>query len=200
MFLSVFRINRDLTPSPNSAPRALNSKFNRRLYSNASTMSQKASQSKKESISCKLLILGDEKVGKTTLLKRLESGNFVDNLGRTDIDPSTYMLCSIRQIAIRNVCLIRNTCYFQYSIDVRQLFFRSAAGIPDFFEREFEIDDKTIKLQVWDTAGHERFNSITTQYFRSVQVSTVLWSPTRRQPSSSHRHSCSGDSFELARS
>lgn len=33
--------------------------------------------------SCKLLILGDEGVGKTTLLKRLEKGKFVPNVKRT---------------------------------------------------------------------------------------------------------------------
>ena len=32
---------------------------------------------------CKLLILGDEGVGKTTLLKRLEKGKFVPNVKRT---------------------------------------------------------------------------------------------------------------------
>ena len=32
---------------------------------------------------CKLLILGDEGVGKTTLLKRLEKGRFVPSVTRT---------------------------------------------------------------------------------------------------------------------
>lgn len=41
---------------------------------------------------CKLLILGDEGVGKTTLLKRLEKGRFVPDVTRT-IAGEAVLLC-----------------------------------------------------------------------------------------------------------
>ena len=37
----------------------------------------------------------------------------------------------------------------------------------DFFARVLKVADGTpIKLQLWDTAGHERFRSITKSYYR----------------------------------
>ena len=39
----------------------------------------------------------------------------------------------------------------------------------DFFARIIKVADGTpIKLQLWDTAGHERFRSITKSYYRLV--------------------------------
>ena len=36
----------------------------------------------------------------------------------------------------------------------------------DFKMKKKEIDGKIIKVQIWDTAGHERFRSITYSYYR----------------------------------
>ena len=36
----------------------------------------------------------------------------------------------------------------------------------DFSAKMMQIDGKQIKLQLWDTAGHERFRSITRSYYR----------------------------------
>lgn len=49
----------------------------------------------------------------------------------------------------------------------------ACGGIVDFVEREYDLDGKKVTLQVWDTAGQEQYDSITTSYFRSAVVS--LW-------------------------
>ena len=42
----------------------------------------------------------------------------------------------------------------------------------DFFSRVIKVQDGSpIKLQLWDTAGHERFRSITRSYYRYVNQS-----------------------------
>ena len=40
----------------------------------------------------------------------------------------------------------------------------------DFKLKNIEIDNKRIKLQVWDTAGEERFRTITTSYYKGAQL------------------------------
>lgn len=41
----------------------------------------------------------------------------------------------------------------------------STIGV-DFSMKNVKIGNKKIKLQIWDTAGHERFRSITSSYYR----------------------------------
>ena len=36
----------------------------------------------------------------------------------------------------------------------------------EFGSKKEQIDDKIIKIQIWDTAGQESFRSITRSYFR----------------------------------
>ena len=46
-----------------------------------------------------------------------------------------------------------------------QISYNATVGI-DFKVKRMDIDGKTVKLQIWDTAGQEKFNAITTAYYR----------------------------------
>lgn len=49
----------------------------------------------------------------------------------------------------------------------------------EFGSKTIPIDDKTIKLQIWDTAGQENFRSITRSYYRSAIGSLLVYDITR---------------------
>uniref|UniRef100_A0ACD5XZR9 Uncharacterized protein n=1 Tax=Avena sativa TaxID=4498 RepID=A0ACD5XZR9_AVESA len=51
--------------------------------------------------------------------------------------------------------------------------FISTIGI-DFKIRTIELDGKQIKLQIWNTAGQERFRTITTAYYREA-MDITMW-------------------------
>ena len=55
----------------------------------------------------------------------------------------------------------------------------SSIGV-DFKTKQLEIDDQYIKLQIWDTAGHEKFRTITTSYYKSAQAIIILYDITDR--------------------
>ena len=43
-----------------------------------------------------------------------------------------------------------------------------------------KIEDKVIKLQIWDTAGQESFRSITKIFYRGAHAAIVSYSVTKR--------------------
>ena len=45
----------------------------------------------------------------------------------------------------------------------------------DFKMKKKEIDGKIIKIQIWDTAGHERFRSITYSYYRGANSIIIVF-------------------------
>jgi len=50
----------------------------------------------------------------------------------------------------------------------------------EFGARTITIDDKQIKLQIWDTAGQESFRSITRSYYRGAAGALLVYDITRR--------------------
>ena len=52
--------------------------------------------------------------------------------------------------------------------------FASTIGV-DFFMKSINLGDKSIKLQLWDTAGTEKFRSITTGYYRGADAAFVVF-------------------------
>jgi len=51
----------------------------------------------------------------------------------------------------------------------------------EFGARMVKIDDKPIKLQIWDTAGQESFRSITRSYYRGAAGALLVYDITRRE-------------------
>ncbi|CAG2174945.1 unnamed protein product, partial [Oppiella nova] len=48
----------------------------------------------------------------------------------------------------------------------------------DFKNRTIELDGKRVRLQIWDTAGHERFRAITSSYYRGAHGIIVVYDVT----------------------
>eukprot|EP01017_Pseudomicrothorax_dubius_P019189 TRINITY_DN2110_c0_g1_i12.p1 TRINITY_DN2110_c0_g1~~TRINITY_DN2110_c0_g1_i12.p1 ORF type:complete len:230 (+),score=34.09 TRINITY_DN2110_c0_g1_i12:158-847(+) len=51
----------------------------------------------------------------------------------------------------------------------------------EFGARYLKVQEKTIKLQIWDTAGQESFRSITRSYYRGSIGALLIYDVTRRE-------------------
>ncbi|CAH9099141.1 unnamed protein product [Cuscuta epithymum] len=51
----------------------------------------------------------------------------------------------------------------------------------EFGARMVSIDNKQVKLQIWDTAGQESFRSITRSYYRGAAGALLVYDITRRE-------------------
>ena len=55
----------------------------------------------------------------------------------------------------------------------------SSIGV-DFKTKQIEFDDRIVKMQIWDTAGHEKFRTITTSYYKSAHAIIILYDITQK--------------------
>ncbi|VVD01786.1 ras-related protein Rab-12 [Leptidea sinapis] len=52
---------------------------------------------------------------------------------------------------------------------------RSTLGL-DHFEKTYQIGDKEVKLQLWDTGGMERIASVTSSYYKFAEAAVLVFS------------------------
>ena len=83
---------------------------------------------------CRLLIIGDSFVGKTSFLSYYSNGSF-------------------------------------------NLHYLATAGL-ELISKDEIIDNKTIRIDLWDTAGSEKFHSLTTGFFKNAEGIMVMFDVT----------------------
>ena len=62
----------------------------------------------------------------------------------------------------------------RYADDTYNSSYISTIGV-DFKIKTFDMDDKIIKLQIWDTAGQDRFKAITTSFYRGAHGMNYIY-------------------------
>tara|TARA_Y100000590_G_scaffold2532_2_gene3338 strand:- start:5090 stop:5677 length:588 start_codon:yes stop_codon:yes gene_type:complete len=68
--------------------------------------------------------------------------------------------------------LCNKLCQYNFPLS-----YQSTIGV-DFFSKIITVNDKNIKLQIWDTAGHEKYNSITTSFYKNAKFVLLMFDLT----------------------
>jgi len=57
---------------------------------------------------------------------------------------------------------------------------KATVGV-DLASRTLKIDDKTIKLHIWDSAGQEKFKSITAAYYKGAKGAMIVYDISKKE-------------------
>jgi len=85
----------------------------------------------------------------------------------------------IKLLLIGNSNVGKSSLSLRFSDDVYVPSYMATIGI-DFRIRTVDIGDKKYKLQIWDTAGQEKFRSITYSYYHGANGVLVVYDVTDR--------------------
>ncbi|XP_033985604.1 ras-related protein ORAB-1-like [Trematomus bernacchii] len=86
-----------------------------------------------------------------------------------------FKLLLIGDAGVGKSCLL-----LRFADDTYTESYKLTIGV-DFKIRTIELDGKTIKLQIWDTAGAERFRTITSSYYRGALGIIVVYDVTNQE-------------------
>jgi small GTP-binding protein len=90
-------------------------------------------------------------------------------------DPSYIYIFKI--ILIGDMNIGKTSLIGRYIHSVFQERYISTIGV-DFMMKSLLLEKQLIKLQIWDTAGMEKYKQITTSYYRGAQVALVCFDLT----------------------
>ena len=74
----------------------------------------------------------------------------------------------------------KSSIILRYIDDTFSVNLMNSIGV-DFKLKNIEIDKKRIKLQIWDTAGSEKFRTITTSYYRGAHAIIMVFDITKKE-------------------
>lgn len=74
-------------------------------------------------------------------------------------------------VIVGNSAVGKSSIFSRFTEDTFNENFLSTIGV-DFKFKTIKINDKNIKLQIWDTAGQCRFRTITNTYYKSISLYT----------------------------
>lgn len=83
-----------------------------------------------------------------------------------------FKLLIVGESGVGKTCML-----LQYADSVFEENFLSTIGV-DFKVKLIDVDDKKVKLQIWDSAGQDRFRNITASYYRNSSGMIIVYDVT----------------------
>jgi len=74
----------------------------------------------------------------------------------------------------------KTSVIWRFMYDTFDADYQATVGI-DFLYKTLYLEDRTARLQIWDTCGHERFRSLMPSYIRNSSGVIVMYDITRRE-------------------
>ena len=87
----------------------------------------------------------------------------------------TFKILTLGESSVGKTCILRR--YVEGQFFKNQI---STIGI-DFKSKNLKINNHEIRLNIWDTAGEERFRNITSQYYKGAEGIILVFDLTKKE-------------------
>jgi small GTP-binding protein len=94
------------------------------------------------------------------------------------MDSSEYD-CLLKVVLAGDAGVGKTSMFNTFTHNVNIIDYMPTIGV-DFGFRKIDISGKSVKLQIWDTAGMERFRAITNSYYRGSDIIILMYDITNR--------------------
>lgn len=87
-------------------------------------------------------------------------------------NPSAQPTCKIAFLGgagVGKTSLINRFMYDQFTRN-----YETTVGV-DYFTKSMTVDDTTVNLQIWDTAGQEQYQSLVPAYIRNTEMAIIVY-------------------------
>lgn len=88
------------------------------------------------------------------------------------LNKSHFKIILLGNMNVGKSSIVIRHIYNKYSINTE-----STIG-ASFFKKEVTVDDKKYIVEMWDTSGQERFNSLIPMYYKNTNVAIVVFDVT----------------------
>ncbi|XP_065086808.1 ras-related protein Rab-36 [Ochlerotatus camptorhynchus] len=92
----------------------------------------------------------------------------------------SFYLCACKAIFVGDVATGKSSLVNRFCHEIFDGDYRGTIGV-DFEVEKFHVLSHAYSLQIWDTAGHERFKCISQAYYRNANVIVVVFDLTRAE-------------------
>lgn len=99
--------------------------------------------------------------------------------GGTKSEESQYDYL-FKMLLIGDPCVGKSSLMVRFIDNVHTNDYATTIGV-DFKTHTCDVDGTRVKLQIWDTAGHERFRAVTSGYYRGAHGVIIVFDITVRQ-------------------
>ena len=80
-------------------------------------------------------------------------------------------------VLVGNSAVGKSSILVRYADDEFSEVFMATIGV-DFRFKSFNLNSNKVKLQIWDTAGHEKFRTITNSYYKGAHALILVFDIT----------------------
>ena len=86
----------------------------------------------------------------------------------------------LKYIIIGDAAVGKSNLLLRYVYSTFKPEYQLTIGV-EFGEKTLQVKNKVFKIQIWDTAGHEQFRSITRTYYKNSACAIVVYDISRRE-------------------